>query len=86
MDAPERLKRWRTESRRLSQKDAADLVGVHQNTWSDWEGGRKVPRAEMALRLHVLTDGDCPVDAWSDDEALCAQWREAMASTGTDGR
>ncbi len=71
------LKEWRTdESRKLSQEAAAKLVDVHQNTWSDWENGRKSPRAEMAMRLHLLTDGACPIESWSDDAALQDEWRE----------
>jgi len=71
MDAPEALLRWRKDQK-LSQVDAATKAGVHQNTWSDWETGRKAPRIAMALRLHVLTRGACPVWSWTDDAALKA--------------
>ena len=66
MNGPDLLKRWRT-SRGLSQSAAGELVDVHQNTWSDWEGGKKTPQTTTALKLHVLTSGVCPVEAWSDD-------------------
>jgi DNA-binding XRE family transcriptional regulator len=68
MHAPQLLKQWRTVTRNLSQADAAEMVGVHQNTWSDWENGRKAPRIETALRIAAVTDGVCPVEAWVREE------------------
>lgn len=61
--------------RRISQTAAGELAGVHQNTWSDWEKGRKSPRVETALRLELLTDGLCPVEAWCKDARLRERWR-----------
>lgn len=78
MRAPFLLRRWRS-ARHASQADASALAGVSQNTWSDWEGGRKTPRTEAALRLHVLTDGAVPVDAWCADGSLAARWRSLVA-------
>jgi transcriptional regulator with XRE-family HTH domain len=82
MNGPTLLKTWRTE-RKLSQEEAAEKVEVHQNTWSDWENGNKVPRAEMVLRLHVLTEAACPVDAWTDDQELQRDYRAGL-KTGTE--
>jgi DNA-binding XRE family transcriptional regulator len=73
MNGPDLLKRWRT-SRGLSQSAAGELVDVHQNTWSDWEGGKKTPQTTTALRLHVLTSGACPVEAWSDDADVVSEY------------
>lgn len=83
MNGPELLKRWRTSVRNLSQDAAAKLVDVHQNTWSDWENGNKTPRIELAIKLHLLTEGECPVESWASDEQVREQFR---AATGTDGR
>ena len=77
MEAPTLLKAWRTKLG-LSQDDAANRVEVHQNTWSDWESGKKVPRTEKALEIHVLTDGECPIDAWCDDPEVARVWREII--------
>jgi transcriptional regulator with XRE-family HTH domain len=77
MDAPTLLRQWR-EGRGLSQHDAGLLVNVHQNSWSDWESGKKTPRTEAALRLHVLTEGACPVDAWADAD-LRAEYLTVLA-------
>lgn len=68
MDGPALLKRWR-QSEGLSQEDAAEKVGVHQNTWSDWETGQKTPTTPRAIRLAVITEGACPIEAWADDDA-----------------
>jgi DNA-binding XRE family transcriptional regulator len=81
MDGPSLLKRWRTEVRHISQDEAAKLVDVHQNTWSDWENGNKSPRTEVAMRLDVLTEGLCPIDSWSDDSKLRKQWRATKAAS-----
>ena len=77
MEAPTLLKDWRTR-RDLSQEDAAQKVDVHQNTWSDWESGKKVPRTPKALEIHVLTGGEVPVDAWCPDADLAKKWRAMM--------
>jgi DNA-binding XRE family transcriptional regulator len=65
MDGPHLLKLWRVETRNLSQEVAAEMVGVHQNTWSDWEHGHKAPRIEAAIRIAVVTDGACPIESWA---------------------
>lgn len=59
----------------LSQDEAAKSVGVHANTWSDWENGRKTPRTETALEIDVLTKGACPIESWADEETA-SKWRE----------
>jgi transcriptional regulator with XRE-family HTH domain len=61
--APDLLRAWR-ERQGLSQGKAAALLGVHQNTWSDWEGRRKSPRIAMALAIAALTKGEVPTMAW----------------------
>ncbi len=76
MDGPFLLRRWRTETRKLSQHDAATLIGAHQNTWSDWENGEKTPRTEMAFKLDLLTGGDCPADSWATEDTR-VRWRAA---------
>jgi DNA-binding XRE family transcriptional regulator len=82
MDGPRLLKKWRTDTRKISQEEAAGLVNVHQNTWSDWENGRKTPRTEVALKLDVLTEGECPVEAWAEDDEVRDQWRAAQVTDG----
>lgn len=81
MDGPALLKAWR-KAEGISQEEAAERVGVHQNTWSDWEGGRKSPRTDTALQLDVLTKGACPVEAWAPEDTA-AKWREQRAATPT---
>lgn len=78
MDGPERLKAWR-KAEGISQEKAAEIIGVHQNTWSDWEGGRKSPRTDTALEIDVLTKGACPVEAWAE-ENTATEWREQRRS------
>jgi transcriptional regulator with XRE-family HTH domain len=63
MQGPELLKRWR-KAEQLSQKAAGSRVGVGQNTWSDWEAGRKAPRVTHAVRIEKVTEGKVPVRAW----------------------
>ena len=78
MEAPSLLKAWRAK-RGLSQEEAAKLVWVHQNTWSDWENDHKAPRIEAALRIDVVTGGDCPVHAWADGEVR-TEWLALRAA------
>lgn len=69
MNAGELLLAWR-KRRKLTQEKAADLVGVRQATWSEYEHGKKIPRTRLALKIAKLTRGAVPVTAWADGEAL----------------
>ena len=80
MDAPQGLAGWR-KAEGFSQEAAAELVHVHQNTWSDWENGKKAPRVAMAMRLHVLTRGACPIWAWADDPSVQDEFKRALENT-----
>lgn len=88
MENSSRLRAWR-KAIGISQDEAATKVGVHQNTWSDWENARKVPSTEAAIRLDVLTAGACPIEGWSDDPQVRQDMRAALhrraLTTGTDG-
>lgn len=78
-DAPGKaLRRWRLANA-LSQQAAAAQAGVHQNTWSDWENGKKEPRVAKAIDLHILTGGACPIDSWCDTPEARRRWRELVA-------
>lgn len=59
------LHEWRVVSG-LSQRAAAELVGVSSVTWSDWERGRKQPRIRLALKIAEITDGVVPVTYWEN--------------------
>lgn len=50
--ATERVKR------RLSIGQAADLIGVHRNSWSGWELGRYTPDTMNLLKICKLFDAD----------------------------
>jgi len=39
----------------LSQREAADLVGVHQTEWGRYEAGLRTPRSDVAERIVKLT-------------------------------
>lgn len=60
MDPDRRLREFgrRVKRKRLalemSQRFAADLIGVRQATWSEWEGGLKWPDMENAIALSRL--------------------------------
>lgn len=77
MNGPELLKSWR-EAQGLSQEKAGALVDVHQNTWCDWERGEKAPRTTTALRIHALTEGACPVEAWSESDEVAEMYRRSV--------
>lgn len=76
--APGLLRKWR-ESQGLTQAEAGKKLRVHQNTWSDWEGGRKVPRTGFVLAIQAMTGGDVPASAWLTraELALVAQLEKA---------
>jgi len=50
------LRRWR-EARGLMQADCAERAGVTQQTWSDYETGRRTPSLAALARLHRATRG-----------------------------
>jgi transcriptional regulator with XRE-family HTH domain len=55
---PLELRLWRTWNR-LSQRKAADTIGVHVNTYSRWERGVTVPEDEYleAVRYCLAQTG-----------------------------
>ena len=68
MDGPRLLKEWR-DGQGLTQEKAASLIGVHQNSWCDWETGAKQPRINTAIKIAALTKGYVPVQAWAKPDA-----------------
>ena len=64
MQAHERLRAWR-EKMGISQGLAAEAAGVRQNTWSDWEHGRKIPQGRFLGIIELVTSGAVPVSAWA---------------------
>lgn len=73
MHGSELLAAWR-KARDLSQKAAADLVGVTQNTVSDWENRRKNPQIAHAVKLHDVSKDEngvpaVPMTSWGSTES-----------------
>ena len=64
MQAPDLLRAWR-EAKGLTQTAAAELIGVSQPSYSDYENGKKFPRIENAIKIAGTTDGAVPVAAWA---------------------
>ena len=63
-----KLAAWRAakigeDGKRLTQVEAARMVGATQTSWSCWEKGRKAPDAFFAERLETLTKGKLQVSA-----------------------
>lgn len=87
----ERLEVWRRK-RGLSQRQAAELAGVTQPAWCNYERDQVVPR-DLALvqRLVSLTSGSVTLDlvaqAQTADRArrLEDNKRRRTARTGTNG-
>lgn len=73
LEVGQRLKGWRT-AKNISQREAGELVGVEQATWSDWESGKKSLSVPSAIRVSAATD--IPL---ADLTGL------AIGATGTDG-
>ena len=68
MTPGQKLIAWR-KRRKLSQRDAAELVGVSQPSWQAYEAGG-VPRTTVASTIERVTDGAVLVADWSEREAL----------------
>ena len=62
-----RLREWR-ERQGLTQAQAAEKIGVAQNTWSSLETGKRkrTPKATTLEALEALTG--IPVAAWTEDK------------------
>lgn len=54
MTASERLVAWR-QAKGYSQQEAAEVVGVSQASWSNWETGRKRPDLRAAVAIERAT-------------------------------
>jgi DNA-binding XRE family transcriptional regulator len=66
--ASQLLSAWRRENK-LSQGAAAEMLGVRQPTWSEYEIGRKIPRTTTALEIARMTGGAVPIEAWGEPAA-----------------
>lgn len=56
------LRLWMTKEK-LTQKEAADRIGVPQGYVSAWLSGRK-PGVEYALQIERASNGAVPVTSW----------------------
>lgn len=65
MNGSELTKEWRREAG-LTQEQAAQMVGVGQNTLCDWENGKKKPQIEQALALQEASGGKVAVASWAE--------------------
>jgi DNA-binding XRE family transcriptional regulator len=61
-----KLVAWRRK-RRLTQREAAALLGVTQPTWCAWETGSVVPRSVYVRRLIEITDGEIRLEDFETD-------------------
>ncbi|PIO77982.1 helix-turn-helix domain-containing protein [Streptococcus parauberis] len=53
MSFNDRLKQRRKE-KKLTQKEIAPLLGIKQNTYSDWETGKSEPNLENVVKLSKI--------------------------------
>ncbi|PNY18218.1 MULTISPECIES: helix-turn-helix domain-containing protein [Streptococcus] len=52
---PERLKKLRKE-KRLTQKELGERLGVKQNTFTNWENGKREPNLSIILKLAEILE------------------------------
>lgn len=52
---PETLKQWRAQMG-VTQSDAAELLGVSQVCWSQWETGRSSPPFYLGYALNWIRE------------------------------
>ncbi|WP_089848771.1 helix-turn-helix transcriptional regulator [Salipiger marinus] len=51
----------------ISQREFADLVGVHQSIISKLEAGRAQPGLSLAVRIQKATSDHVPVTVWLEE-------------------
>ena len=51
----ERLREVR-KSKKITQQEVADRLGIKRNTYSDWENGKTEPTFEILVKLADLFD------------------------------
>jgi transcriptional regulator with XRE-family HTH domain len=80
MTAGDKLVAWRMK-RGLTQRQAAELVGVEQPTWHGYENG-KAPRAPTLQRIIQATDGAVTAEDYAEtDEARAIRQARRAART-----
>jgi len=60
-----RLKEWRVKEG-ISQREAADRIGVDMMQFSKYERGLHKPNRPRSNRIEEVTQGHCPSTAWDD--------------------
>lgn len=80
------LRRWRKGAGR-PLREVAKIIGVSEVTISDWERGKKRPRAEHAALIERLTGGEIHASSWlSEKEKRARADREERVSAAAGVR
>lgn len=80
----ERLKAWRT-ARGLSQRGAAEEVGIKQPAWCSYENDEALPRADTIEKLVRLTMNDAEpftLEMFAEAERARARSRSGVDESG----
>lgn len=71
--APTKLKHWRTEMLNVTQKAAADRIGIDANRYCAFEKGRQRPAIDIAAQIERVTDGHVKAVEWAQAMELDAR-------------
>jgi DNA-binding XRE family transcriptional regulator len=68
LDAPRRLRRWRTTISKESQFMVALKIGIDSTKYNAFEHARRRPSLDVAAKIELVTEG----------YVLAVQWAQAM--------
>jgi DNA-binding XRE family transcriptional regulator len=71
MNGPTLLAEWRAREGHTQEK-AAELLGLSQSAFCEYEKGRSVPRVATAVKIARGTNGGVPIEAWALEEGDAA--------------
>lgn len=69
LEGPGRLTKWR-HGTKLTQQQAADLIGTDLSSYNAIENGRERPGLDCAVRIDRVTKGKVLPAHWTDEPKL----------------
>lgn len=69
LPGPDLLSKWRSREK-LTQQQAADLIGIDLSTYNAFENGRERPGLDYAVRIDEATKGKVEPHHWAESKVV----------------
>ncbi len=71
LQAPGRLKKWRAQTAKLNQQEAATFFGIDLASYNAFECARERPGIDTAAKIEAATKGYVKATQWAQIDKAC---------------